>query len=635
MPDIYFKCSCRKSLAVRDASVGKVFNCPDCGNPVEVPAPEMEIHCACCDNAMLLPRSMAGEEVQCTDCKYNMVVPEPSPEQLVGSRNGVPADDGLDESSPFKKVFIGLTTLLLCLLGIWILVEMGADQTDTEEEPAARVPAEQTFDAPASGEPVPAAPGEVHPEAGREPPRGGVKSEVPPPSTGQGTPGRVAQDKVDEDKTSLADSPLQTSTAALSPPVQSPAESILFLDELPADIRSIGGVYCAKLGELESQRQALLDRINAIYLQCLGQLEEQFKSENRGSDLALLRDERDRFNNAMTVGAEDIQTSISGLEKFQVMYCQSLISGPVLKILQDIVTLTDSYVGALDAAERKLMADDNAGAALAVRGERNKALGNPLQAEARSIVGRVAVAAPPAPGPVPSSSVQIESQPSQGAVATNNLSLVVNWNRSMTSSKSVKDDLLSILLPFGEANTDFDRHDDIKIFENMTYLMDVAEAHKMLNERSGSSKSVGTPYFANGSFRYYTINKDVADGGMLFNRILLVTDNANQLVAVQFVKENSNNRQLNFGNESECSMYNIIQQKKKSGANTRIQYGVAFVGANRRMGWGQDFRSDVLCIESECLQRSGYYDVKSVEFVRLYLPVPIVNLLLHCLETQR
>ncbi|MBI3987346.1 MAG: hypothetical protein HY343_10515 [Lentisphaerae bacterium] len=75
MATLYFNCECAKSLAIDDAGVGRTFHCPDCGEVVEVPSPEVWWSCGSCGSAMSAPRSMIRQPVICVDCQAEEVVP--------------------------------------------------------------------------------------------------------------------------------------------------------------------------------------------------------------------------------------------------------------------------------------------------------------------------------------------------------------------------------------------------------------------------------------------------------------------------------------------------------------------------------------------------------------------------------
>jgi len=74
MASIYFKCACGKALAVDEAGAGRTITCPDCGERIQVPLPNVHWNCPC-GAVMLAPNSLSGQTVQCYECKAVSQVP--------------------------------------------------------------------------------------------------------------------------------------------------------------------------------------------------------------------------------------------------------------------------------------------------------------------------------------------------------------------------------------------------------------------------------------------------------------------------------------------------------------------------------------------------------------------------------
>ena len=72
---LYFKCACGKHIAIDEAGFDRTVKCPDCGQPIQVPRPEMEWDCSC-GLPIILPANMAGETIRCVGCKKSYKVPE-------------------------------------------------------------------------------------------------------------------------------------------------------------------------------------------------------------------------------------------------------------------------------------------------------------------------------------------------------------------------------------------------------------------------------------------------------------------------------------------------------------------------------------------------------------------------------
>lgn len=74
MAFVYFKCDCDKSLAVDASDAGRQVQCPDCGKPLRVPAPELFWKCACGEE-MSAPKNLEGALVRCAGCDAEHTVP--------------------------------------------------------------------------------------------------------------------------------------------------------------------------------------------------------------------------------------------------------------------------------------------------------------------------------------------------------------------------------------------------------------------------------------------------------------------------------------------------------------------------------------------------------------------------------
>lgn len=75
MSNMYFQCSCEKSLAVDEAGVGRTVKCPDCGRPIVIPPADIHWDCKKCNESMAAPKEMSGADVQCVGCGAAQPVP--------------------------------------------------------------------------------------------------------------------------------------------------------------------------------------------------------------------------------------------------------------------------------------------------------------------------------------------------------------------------------------------------------------------------------------------------------------------------------------------------------------------------------------------------------------------------------
>ena len=79
MTDILFKCpKCSKHLAVDGVAQGKVVNCVDCGQPIQVPMSAIVFRCPSCDWELSAPSDIAGKVFNCPNCKGDLSIPSPA-----------------------------------------------------------------------------------------------------------------------------------------------------------------------------------------------------------------------------------------------------------------------------------------------------------------------------------------------------------------------------------------------------------------------------------------------------------------------------------------------------------------------------------------------------------------------------
>jgi len=76
--NLYFKSNCGKHMAVDESGAGRTVKCPSCGQPLQIPRPDMEWDCSC-GAPMILSANMVGETVRCLVCKASYKVPELAP----------------------------------------------------------------------------------------------------------------------------------------------------------------------------------------------------------------------------------------------------------------------------------------------------------------------------------------------------------------------------------------------------------------------------------------------------------------------------------------------------------------------------------------------------------------------------
>ena len=91
--NLYFKSNCGKHMAVDESGAGRTVKCPSCGQPLQIPRPDMEWDCSC-GAPMILSANMVGETVRCLVCKASYKVPELAPSaDTPGQKELLPEDN--------------------------------------------------------------------------------------------------------------------------------------------------------------------------------------------------------------------------------------------------------------------------------------------------------------------------------------------------------------------------------------------------------------------------------------------------------------------------------------------------------------------------------------------------------------
>lgn len=227
-----------------------------------------------------------------------------------------------------------------------------------------------------------------------------------------------------------------------------------------------------------------------------------------------------------------------------------------------------------------------------------------------------------AKGPV-SPIVSRRAEAAAPAAATNQLTLSATWNTYEKGGDRILDDLHDLLVPQGQPAVDLSPDNSLVLFGQIYYLMPVREAGRILGQPLSPRKGVNCPGFPKDSFYSHATEGNFGEG---FERLYLVTDAADRVVAVQIVNEHPDESlwledpQL-F--QEKWHTYNFIQMKTKGSAKWRIGQRVQNAGR-------------VIRIDSELVANDeyGYFGLgDSKARVSLFLPQPVVNIILQRLKT--
>jgi len=203
------------------------------------------------------------------------------------------------------------------------------------------------------------------------------------------------------------------------------------------------------------------------------------------------------------------------------------------------------------------------------------------------------------------------------------------WDSAMSEGVATMRELKDLLAGFGSPSANMGPAPGLPIYDKVTYLMPLNDAmtvfglKQLVNAKSG----VVCPGFPNESLSSFMFNGKFEDG---FDTLYLVTDLANQVVAVEFA--------------------NVSVQKTKTSTPFMKKEWVTFDFVNSRIKGQTDSRvrhgstrtESTLCIDSVFVNptqvNSGFrefrnfnngFSDKDMHPTRLYLPRPLAELILY------
>lgn len=222
------------------------------------------------------------------------------------------------------------------------------------------------------------------------------------------------------------------------------------------------------------------------------------------------------------------------------------------------------------------------------------------------------VAAPPTPAAAPAAAPAAPAQEAQDLV------LAPNWNAPQTGvSIRALEDFNSLLQGVAAPAADLKPDTSIVIFGQIFYLMPIQEAARLIGKPTGVRRRITAQGFPKDSFHYYSVSDNFGNG---FERMLLITDNSDRIVAVQLLNERPGKDlwlDPQLFNER-WSAYNFVEAKNKGNPKWKI-------------GLRAEKDGRVVRIDSELVSHDpqGYFGLgDSKERSQLYMPEPVANLVL-------
>jgi hypothetical protein len=250
--------------------------------------------------------------------------------------------------------------------------------------------------------------------------------------------------------------------------------------------------------------------------------------------------------------------------------------------------------------------------------------------------------APTPAAPTPATPAATQTPPAAPG-ATRKIALASNWDAPLQSGTMTRKDLALLFAGQGASTETPMDEAALVLFGGIPYLAPLLEARKRLNlDAVVPAKSrVTCPGLPTGSFTAHAFS-GVFEGG--FNRLVLVTDNAEQVVSVLVLDENSRQFVANEPDATGYHTYNFVQLRVKGTADLAIRHkiagnkgGVVVVETmliDPSEGGKPPPRSTSsrpTTTRTTTTSKTG----KVLERSRWYVPVPVVDLILRCAAGSR
>lgn len=206
-------------------------------------------------------------------------------------------------------------------------------------------------------------------------------------------------------------------------------------------------------------------------------------------------------------------------------------------------------------------------------------------------------------------------------------------------------DLVRLFGELIQSKVDLAPNPSIEIYPGVTYLMPLKDAVKTLGltESLPSRNLVVCPGFPRESFYYHTFKGIFLDGYTLMN---IVVDRADQVACIQLVAEAPRPGQFaaSYSDDDGYLAYNFVNYRVKAIKRLRIEHKIDYFAQDSSPGWEQWSRINLPSYPFNLIRISTVlYDPeyrgnssqrRTLEAVRWYLPVPMAQLILHCIKNS-
>jgi hypothetical protein len=239
----------------------------------------------------------------------------------------------------------------------------------------------------------------------------------------------------------------------------------------------------------------------------------------------------------------------------------------------------------------------------------------------------------------------LPAQPLAPAAGVQSSGVVLDkgWQSPLSGNTVSMKELATLLSPFFQPNPDTTSASPIEIYQGVTYLMPLPQAIQKLaiTQRLSPKTKIVCPGFPKDSFYSYMV-PGTFEGD--YDQLYLVTDTADQVVAIQFVCTSPKKRTTWWNNEASWHTYNFINNKTKAVNTIRIFHEVQYRVTNSSIDWhtydartdAQKRPLDLVRIDSEAIalkpNSTDLHRGRIMETVRWYVPRPLAELILYCVR---
>ena len=266
-----------------------------------------------------------------------------------------------------------------------------------------------------------------------------------------------------------------------------------------------------------------------------------------------------------------------------------------------------------------------------------------IKVSAVSIVARQPVASNIKQPPASNGDTSTASVAGANPVAQKGLQLDRSWDTPMQGGTATMNDLGRLLGAVARPNIDLAPSSDTPLYQEITYMMPARQAIESLklNVRLPSKVLVACAGLPRDSFYYYAFDGHF-DGQ--YNRLYLVVDRADQVVAVELVDESPKKAVSHGKADPSWHTYDFVNARSKALNTLRVEHRIALWTTT---SFEESHRSDAIApeitannaawkvarVDSSLVEtdRSGY-PTNAKQQTRWYLPRQIAELILTCVQ---